>query len=126
MRPDHMGALSAAAQRRRNTALARATAALRALDEGGQPITFQRVARHAGVSRQWLYRQPELRAEIERLRAVHLERGAGVPERERATESSLRQRVHALLEENRALREQNTALKHELAISYGDRRDVTS
>ena len=35
----------------------------------GMPITFDAVAREAQVSRSWLYNQPDLRAEVERLRA---------------------------------------------------------
>ncbi len=35
----------------------------------GLPITFDALAREARVSRSWLYNQPDLRAEVERLRA---------------------------------------------------------
>src|ERR1035437_10500513 len=63
-------ALGAPATRRSQAAQARAKTALRALDARGEPITFQAVAHAAGVSRQWLYTQPELRDEIEQLRAA--------------------------------------------------------
>lgn len=36
------------------------------MDATGQRITFDAVAREAGVSRSWLYAQDDLRAEIER------------------------------------------------------------
>ena len=45
------------------------SSALRRMDNAGLPITFDAVAREAEVSRSWLYTQPDLRAEIERLRA---------------------------------------------------------
>jgi Family of unknown function (DUF6262) len=95
--------LQAAAQRKRDATIQRATAALAELAEQGAQISFQSVARRAGVSRQWLYDQPALRTQIEQLR----ERPAqGVPARERASDASLQQRLRGLLDDNHALREQ--------------------
>jgi len=126
MPPDRPGPLAAAGQRRRDEALERARAALRDLDRRRAPINFQAVARHAGVSRQWLYTQPELRAEIERLRDHHSRTTPVVADAERAREASLRQRNTMLLAENQRLREENAALCEELAILYGERRDAPS
>ena len=114
--------LAAAAQRRRQSAMRRATAALRELDAADEPVTFQSVARRARVSRQWLYGQPDLRAEIERLRE-HPTPPAG-PRATVASDASLRQRVQTLREEVQRLREENTALKNELALAYGHQRDT--
>ena len=122
MPPDPVTPLAAAARRKSEHACARAETALRELDQQGQPITFQAVARRAGVSRQWLYQQPQLRAEIERLRAVHLGRPSEVPTRERSSEASLRQRLETLLAENRLLREEVAQIKQELALAYGEQR----
>jgi hypothetical protein len=72
--------LQAAARRKRAATRQRATAALGELADMGAEIIFQSVARHSGVSRQWLYGQPDLRAQIEQLR--QRPRG-GVPVRER-------------------------------------------
>jgi hypothetical protein len=85
-------------------------------------INFQAVARAAGVSRQWLYQQPELRREIERLRDSRPQRASGVPTAQRASEASLRQRNRALLDENARLRAENAQLKNELALAYGEQR----
>jgi Family of unknown function (DUF6262) len=41
--------------------------ALRELHTAGAPVTFETVARTAGISRSWLYTQPDIRTEIERL-----------------------------------------------------------
>jgi hypothetical protein len=120
--PPSQTALAAAARLKSEHARARAGKALRDLDQEGHPITFQSVARNAGVSRQWLYRQPELRAEIERLRAAHGERRGAIPAAERATEASLRQRVEGLVAENRSLRQRIAELKAELALAYGEQR----
>jgi len=113
--------LQAAAQRKRDATIQRATAALAELAEQGAQISFQSVARRARVSRQWLYDQPALRTQIEQLR----ERPAqGVPARERASDASLQQRLRGLLDDNQALREQVRALTHELALAYGQQRHV--
>ena len=116
--PDPTG-LQAAAQRKRDATLTRADAALAELADQGAQVSFQSVARRARVSRQWLYGQPALRAQIERLR----ERPSrGVPARERASEVSLQQRRRGQLNDNQALREQVQALTRELALAYGARR----
>jgi chromosome segregation ATPase len=116
--------LAAAARRKRGRAQARARSALRELDQQGGAITFQSVARHAGASRQWLYTQPDLRREIDRLRQQRTPARQAVPASERATQASLHQRVELLLEENRRLRAEIKELKTELAFTYGRRRDA--
>jgi hypothetical protein len=115
--------LATAARRKRKDAQTRARNALRELDQQGEAITFQAVARHARVSRQWLYQQPELRKEIERLRDRNVaDMRPRVPDAHRASTASLHQRNTMLLAENRRLREQVAELKRELAIAYGQRR----
>jgi hypothetical protein len=118
--------LTKAAAARHQRAVERADRALRELDTEGAQISFQAVAARAGVSRQWLYTQPALRAEIERLRDRPPAAVGGIPARQRATEASLRQRLEALRAENQRLREENMSLKTELAIAYGQRREVPS
>ena len=114
--------LAEAAAARRRRAIERAERALRDLDTKGAQISFQSVARRAGVSRQWLYTQPVLRAKIEQLRDRRPARANGVPTRQRATEASLRQRIETLRAENQRLRQENANLKTELAIAYGRQR----
>jgi hypothetical protein len=123
MPPDHATPLATAARRKRDRALERAHAALRDLDRRGETIGFQAVARHAAVSRQGLYKQPELRAEIERLRDRHRPAAPRMPDAERTREASLRQRNTTLLAENQRLRQENAALRDELALLYGERRE---
>ena len=114
-----------AASRRSSDAIARGRAALAELARRGEQVTFQAVAREAGVSRQWLYTHAELRVEIERLRVAHADRpGRSVPAPERSSEASLRQRVESLLEENRRLRHENAELREELALAYGRQRET--
>jgi hypothetical protein len=118
--------LGKAAAARHDRAVARAEKALRALDHDGAAISFQAVARRAGVSRQWLYTQPALREEIQRLRDRGPARSESVPARQRASEASLRQRVESLRAENQRLREENASLKQELAIAYGQHRAASA
>jgi hypothetical protein len=116
--------LSQAVAARHQRAVERAERALRELDAEGAVVSFQAVALRAGVSRQWLYTQPALRQEIERLRDRAPARADGVPARQRATEASLRQRVETIRAENQRLREENARLKTELALAYGQQRQV--
>ena len=116
--------LTQAAAARHQRTVERAQRALRVLDTEGAAISFQAVAIHAGVSRQWLYTQPALRAQIEQLRDRTPARSEGIPARQRATEASLRQRVETLRDENQRLRDENANLKAELAIAYGQQRQA--
>ena len=82
-------------------------------------------AQHAGVSRQWLYKNTSLRAEIEKLRGPQM--GARrVPAAQRASDASLRQRNQTLAHDNKRLRAENTELKGELAALLGQRRAAGS
>ena len=116
--------LAIAAERKHHSAVERARRALAAMHDAGSEVTFQGVADRAGVSRQWLYKNPQLRAEVEKLRAHH----SGphpVPAAERTSDASLRQRNVMLLEENKRLRAENGQLKQELAQLIGERRART-
>ena len=113
--------LALASERKSQDAIARARAAIIALHDAGAPITFQGVAQQAGVSRQWLYKNTPLRAEIEKLRG-HQMGTRRVPVAQRASDASLRQRNETLSHENKRLRAENTELKDELAALLGERR----
>jgi hypothetical protein len=68
MRPDNTHHLLTAAKQRHELTRAKAIRALHELDRTGTAVTFETVARTAGVSRSWLYTQPDIRTEIRRLR----------------------------------------------------------
>jgi 3-methyladenine DNA glycosylase AlkC len=128
MRADNSRFLVQAARRRSHATRERAIQALRRLAAKGDPVTFETVARTAGVSRSWLYAQSDLRLEIGRLRALQQEgqaRAASsplVPARQRASEASLRRRLEAVNAEIRRLREENRQLREQLAWAIGERR----
>jgi hypothetical protein len=115
--------LQEAAERRGERAVERARRAIRRLDKAGEPVSFQAVAREAGVSRQFLYTQRQLRGEIERLRAAHLEAAEQVPRVQRASEASLKARNQMLIDENRRLRTEVAGLR-ELAGAWGELRSL--
>src|SRR6185312_15676681 len=74
--------------------------------------------REAQVSRSWLYNQPDLRAEIERLRARRDARPTEprLPDRQRASDTSLRRRLEVATERNRQLETENRHLREALAV----------
>lgn len=124
MPTDNSHLIVAAAHRRATATRRRAVSALRRMDATGTAITFETVAREAGVSRSWLYNQQDLRAEIERLRARHRQIPAArqVPDRQRASDASLLRRLEAATERNRQLESENRELREALAIALGERR----
>ena len=116
---DRHAGLARAAARKHDDAHDRAVEAIRELDRAGEPITFKAVAAAAGVSRQWLYTQPDLRQDIERLRIQRTGTAPRVPAAQRASEESLRQRVELLIDANGRLRTEIGALNAELALAHG-------
>ena len=62
--------LSDAAARRHELTRSKAVQALRELDRAAAPVTFAGVAQAAGVSRSWLYTQPDISSQIRRLRVL--------------------------------------------------------
>lgn len=73
--PEH---LTAAARARHTETRARADAALLALSNAGEPVTFAAVARRAKVSTDFLYNHPDLRVKIAELRAQRPSQSAAV------------------------------------------------
>jgi hypothetical protein len=120
--PDRIERLRAAAQARHDDTLHRAENALRLLAKRGEPITVCGVANTAGVSRSWLYRQPRLLVEIDRLRQSPRGRERSVPASQRASVESLRQQLRTYREELARLRAENQALNEQLARHLGTAR----
>jgi Family of unknown function (DUF6262) len=122
MRRDNSHHLVAAAQRRRADALERARQALQQLDETGQRCTVMQIAARAGVSRSWLYAQTELRGQLRRLTAIS-ETAESAPARiERASDTSLRQRLTLAHERIRELDDENRQLRNQIALLHGQLR----
>jgi Family of unknown function (DUF6262) len=120
----HHDPLSEAAARRHQLTRSRAVQALRELDRSGNTVTFAGVARAAGVSRSWLYTQPDISSQIRRLRqhANGARSASAIPAGQRPTDASLRARLTAALDRNKQLADDNARLRRQLARAFGDQR----
>jgi hypothetical protein len=118
--------LSEAAARRHELTRSRAVQALRELDRAGTPVTFAGVARAAGVSRSWLYTQPDISGQIRRLRQKTNDAGSAgvIPAGQRATDASLHARLAASLGRSKQLADENARLRRQLARALGDQRSA--
>lgn len=120
----HPDPLSAAAARRHELTRSSAIQALRELDRGGTPVTFNSVAKAAGVSRSWLYTQPDISDQIRRLREKTGSAGPAraIPASQQASDASLRARLATALNRNRQLAEENAWLRRQLTHALGAAR----
>jgi hypothetical protein len=127
MRADNSHHVIAAARRRSEEAQQQAAIALRRLDSAGRAVSFDAVAKEARVSRSWLYTQPHLRAEIERLRQRQRSSPSRIiPDRQRASDPSLKARLTAAHERIRELQAENRRLRTALAEALGTNRVATT
>ena len=127
MQADNSHHVIDAARRRSQVTRRRAAAALRRMDNAGRPITVDALAREACVSRSWLYSQPDLRAEIERLRdRPRPAAGQLVPDRQRSSDASMLRRVEVATQRIRELETDNKRLRHALAEALDERRTAPS
>ncbi len=89
-------------------------------------MTFAGVARVAGISRSWLYTQPDISGQIRRLREKTSGDGSAgaTPAGQQATDASLRARLAAALDRNKQLADENARLRRQLARALGDQRSA--
>lgn len=119
-RADNSAYLAQANARRRQAALAAARHAIEQLQREGTAINYTAVARTAGVSRAWLYRQNQIRDLISQLRQQHAP-AAGLAA-QRASTDSLRQRLDTARAEIARLRTENRSLREQIARQLGLQR----
>ncbi len=124
MRTDHVAPIVAAARRRHELTRAKAIQALRELERSGAPVSFAGVAQAARISRSWLYTEPDLAAEISRLRESTADRPKmpRIPARQRASDASLRRRLELAERRIHDLRRDNEQLRRQLAHALGQQR----
>ena len=117
---EHTEALAQATRRRAEQARTRAEHALAAAGRTGSPATVAGLAKIAGVSRSWLYTQPDLTAAIRQLQQRHpaTERTGPQP----ATVTSLRHRLDTALARLKQLRADNAELTRRLEAAHGEIR----
>lgn len=126
MRADNSRHLRQAAERRHELTRSKAVAALREIQNQGGTVTFEAVAATAQVSRSWLYTQPDLRSVIIGLRGDDRPQQPRTSSRNSASTESLRARLSASLERNRALSTEIERLRHQLALALGQARQRNS
>ena len=120
--PERAAPMVAAARRRHDDTRRRATDALRRLDAAGEAITFTTVAAAGGISRAWLYRDPAMRVEIDRLRRPRSAATRARPAAEQATTDSVRQQLDAARTLLAELRAENQQLRDAVARKLGQQR----
>ena len=116
---DRIATLRQAAAAKREAAAARAEAGIRKLAKAGQPVTFRAVAAAGGVSVDFLYRHPELRARIERLRGRKPGPAGNAPPGEPGT-SGASTVVATLTARLAELRRELAETKAQLAAAHGE------
>ena len=127
MQSDNSRHIIDAARQRSQLTRAKAIRALRTMDAAGEPVTFETVARQAGVSRSWLYTEPDLRADFEHLRAAHRRAPTSqVPSQQRTSEASLLRRLEAAIHRIRRRTDENKQLRDNLARALGEQRDMST
>ena len=119
-RADNSAYLTQANARRHQAALAAARHAIEQLQREGTAINYTTVARTAGVSRPWLYRQTQIRDLISQLRHQHKPTPALATQR--ASADSLRQRLDTARAEINRLRTENRSLRDQIARQLGLQR----
>lgn len=123
--PADTAPIIAAARRRHELTRAKAIQAIRELDQTGTPVTFADVAARAGVSRSWLYSQPDIAGQVQRLReATGRAPAPSIPAGQRTSDASLLRRLAAAHEELRNLRAERERLRRQLAQALGERRQA--
>lgn len=122
MSADHTDRLAEHARHRHHDTVRRAHEALAELANTGQSVTIARLADKAGVSRSWIYTQPELRERVEQLQRRFTEAGANRATVTRASDESLRSRLAVAHERNTQLRRENQQLRESLAHAHGQLR----
>jgi hypothetical protein len=120
-RADNTAHLRRAAAGRHDAATRRTIAVIDEFDRTGAAVTVAGVASAAGISRSWLYEQPELLAAAIQLRDRAAD-AAPVPAVQRASDESLRQRLDTARAEIERLRTENAALRDQVARALGAQR----
>lgn len=122
MAADQASRLAEHARARHEQTLQRAQDALAALARHGEPVTIARLASQAGVSRAWIYTQPALREQVERMQRGHPPTPSPRQAGSRASDESLRRRLELAHQKITQLRAENRQLRRDLATAHGQLR----
>ncbi|MHB8619961.1 MAG: DUF6262 family protein [Chloroflexota bacterium] len=123
-RADNTPFLRAAAARRHQDMVARTLRSLERMVEDDEYLTIGSLAAAAGVSRAWLYQEPNVRGAIEQARATLRTKREQAP-RSTHSDASKDARMRLLWEENQRLRGETQTLKARLGELLGQVRELT-
>ncbi|MEV4014908.1 DUF6262 family protein [Nonomuraea angiospora] len=121
--PEHLRQAAAA----RTAAEDKARRSLRRLAAAREPVGFTAVAKAAGVSTDFLYRHPELRAQIERQRAKSRSTprpSAAEDDPVASSSAAVRLLARKLEEERGARRREVTELRKALEVAQGENLEL--
>jgi hypothetical protein len=124
MRADNSSSIVAAAQQRAAAARERAQRALEEFHREGRPISVAELARAAGVSRSWIYTQPDVLQQLQGHNQTARKPRRGPAER--ASDASLHRRLELAHQRIRQLAADNQRLRDQLARAYGALRAVNT
>jgi hypothetical protein len=119
VRADNTQHLRDAVARRHHEARERAVTALEQLQHQNVAISVAGLSRAAGVARSWIYSQPDLLADITRLRGQPV---TTIPTRTRASDDSWKHRLELAHARIRDLTTENQTLRDQLARTHGQLR----
>jgi hypothetical protein len=112
----NVGGLRDNAARKRQEAFDKVEQGIRQLVKEKQVINFNTVAKASGVSKAWLYKEPEIKSRIEHLRENHVH-SKEIPPKQKTSDASkdaivktLRERIKKVEAENADLRKQNEVI----------------
>lgn len=111
-------ALKKAAQSKRSNTLLKVTTVINIMKEKNLPINFGSVSKLSGVSKTWLYKQPELKLEISQIRVR-----SGTIERvidQRKSIGKMESTLLSLKARNKKLREIIKKLRRQVEVVYGE------
>ncbi|MDZ7965544.1 MAG: DUF6262 family protein [Nostoc sp. DedSLP03] len=104
------------AQRKRQEAFEKVEQGIQKLIKEQKVINFNTVAKASGLSKAWLYKEPEIKARIEHLRENN-SKTKEIPPKQRSSDASkdaiiktLKERIKRVEAENRGLRDQHEAI----------------
>lgn len=122
MRTDNTHHLLAAARQRSDKARQKVEEALKQLDQTTQPATVSELARTAGVSRSWLYTQPDLLEQLQQRKRP--DKTSPSESSIRASEMSMHRRLQLAHQRIRQLTDENRRLQDRLARAHGAIREA--
>lgn len=105
------------AQKKRQEAIERAEQGIKQLIKEGKPINFEAVAAVSGVSKAWLYKEPDLKTRIQQLRVQGTKKN--VPPAQKSLDSSKNAIIATLKERIKRLEQKNCELGKQLEVFGG-------